>query len=444
MTYHSRLPGAARVFAPLTVVALVLTACPAAPASPTPTPTAEATATATAEPTETESPEPTETEPGESAAPTPSEQYGSITFEDDFSDFTNGWLGGEESVTGGDNEAAYEDEQLRITSNGGVSRVDSANGITDDTERPLADLDDVSVQVDATLIEAADLESDPFGIFCRGNPTEDGSTSFYAFQIYGDGFWQILHAELPADESPVTERLAEGPSDIVNAGEGETNRVRGDCIGDELTMYVNGEMLGSATDDRLSSGSIGMFVSGDEPPAEATFDDFILREEGAAGADDYVGISDDSGALFVSVPSAWTDVRSGAWTFQDDDVGLSLSASTDVNEWYDTYDVDGIFFAASSSLAEQFTAEELLDQYDLSGDCTFDAREEYTDPAYTGFEDIYTECDGTDTEFHIIAAAPEDASFLVLVQVQIATDEGFEAYLNVINTFVVLDASALP
>ncbi|MDQ3879948.1 MAG: hypothetical protein M3295_02555 [Chloroflexota bacterium] len=177
-----------------------------------------------------------------------------------------------------------------------------------------------------------------------------------------------------------------------------------------------------------------------------TPDETAAQTEGPSQteAGDYQSITDEQSVLFMSVPKSWTDVRSGGWTFDGQDVGLSLTASTDVDQWYEGYDVDGAFFAASTSLADQYSPEELLDQYDLSGDCTLDHRADYSDPAYTGMEDIYTDCGGGDTQFSIIAASPEDNSFLVLVQTQVATDEGFAAYQNILNTFVVIDPEGLP
>ncbi|MFN2483564.1 MAG: hypothetical protein ABR509_01325 [Candidatus Limnocylindria bacterium] len=178
-----------------------------------------------------------------------------------------------------------------------------------------------------------------------------------------------------------------------------------------------------------------------------TPDESAAATEAAASAEEggnYTTITDDEGALSVSVPDSWTDTRSGGWTLNDEPVGLSLTASTDIDDWYATYDVDGVLFAASRSITDEYDPETLLDEYDLSGDCTYDGREDYSDPSYTGFEDFYLDCGGTETEFAIITAEPEDGSFIMLVQIQAATDDGFAAYNEIINTFVVTDADALP
>jgi hypothetical protein len=203
-----------------------------------------------------------------------------------------------------------------------------------------------------------------------------------------------------------------------------------------------------ATQSSAESAAETTAPAASESAAPAKTPEESAGETGAAEsqeeAGNYTTISDDEGALSVSVPESWTDTRSGGWTLNDEPVGLSLTASTDIDDWYATYDVDGVFFAASSSIADEYDPDSLLDEYDLSGDCTYDGREDYSDPEYTGVEDFYLDCGGTETEFAIITAEPDDGSYILLVQIQAATDEGFAAYTEIVNSFLVSDPDALP
>ncbi len=57
---------------------------------------------------------------------------------------------------------------------------------------------------------------------------------------------------------------------------------------------------------------------------------------------EYVTVTDDSGLLSVEVPAAWTDVDGSEGLF-----GPDIMASTDVQEWIQTYDVSGLEFQAT-------------------------------------------------------------------------------------------------
>lgn len=130
-------------------------------------------------------------------------------------------------------------------------------------------------------------------------------------------------------------------------------------------------------------------------------------------------VTDDSGALTMEVPVEWSDVSSGAWSFQNEEVGASLSAATDIQAWQDTYDVPGVFMGASRALIGEYSEEEFLDlpDNDFSDSCTYGGRESYDDGTYAGVLDRWTDCDGTGAEFVNIAATTDSRAFLVLVQI---------------------------
>jgi hypothetical protein len=66
--------------------------------------------------------------------------------------------------------------------------------------------------------------------------------------------------------------------------------------------------------------------------------------------------------LTVEIPSSWNEVLTGEdATFEDESVGPSITASTDLDARHSTGRVPGTFILASGVLAERYTNDELLD-----------------------------------------------------------------------------------
>jgi hypothetical protein len=60
------------------------------------------------------------------------------------------------------------------------------------------------------------------------------------------------------------------PSEAVSAN---TNRIKGDCVGTTLTLYVNDRKLIEVDDRELTSGGVGLAVES----ADVIFDNFRVR-----------------------------------------------------------------------------------------------------------------------------------------------------------------------
>ncbi len=150
---------------------------------------------------------------------------------------------------------------------------------------------------------------------------------------------------------------------------------------------------------------------------------------------DYVTVSDDSGALTLDVPVSWGDVDGSAWELEGETIGLSVVAAPSVDDFNNSWGTPGVFFGAT----DQFTVsiDELLDLFDLSGDCTYSERTAYDDGAYTGQYDVWLNCGGTDTLLVVLAATPPDASYHTLVMVQVVSDADLAALDQILATFVV-------
>ena len=171
----------------------------------------------------------------------------------------------------------------------------------------------------------------------------------------------------------------------------------------------------------------------DSPSEAPSAIETVAPSEGPTSYGDYTTVSDDSGALEVDVPTAWSDVDGGAT-----DVGPAVSAAPDVDAFIDGWETSGVIFIASREVGDDIDA--LLDQYAYE-QCTQDAAEDYSDGEYTGKTRIGRDCGDTDTTIVVIAATKDDdpaITVLVIVQLTVAADN--EALDRIETTFRVVGA----
>jgi len=150
----------------------------------------------------------------------------------------------------------------------------------------------------------------------------------------------------------------------------------------------------------------------------------------------YVSISDDSGILSLEVPAEWRDVDGSPWEAEGTIIGVSVTAAPSISRLNSGWDTPGVYFAATDQIS--LSTEELLDLFDFSDSCTFDSRLPYQDPLYTGFFDLWTDCDGTGTLVVAVAVEPEDQGFLAIVLVQVVSEADLEALDRIIDSFIVI------
>ena len=111
-------------------------------------------------------------------------------------------------------------------------------------------------EVEATAISGP--EDNGFGMVFM---VDDAAGSFYLFEISSDGFVWIGRCEGNCQDD--MEILVEGgwfESAAVKQGLGETNRLRVDANGGNLTFFVNNQEVGQAFDDTFTQGNIGVAV----------------------------------------------------------------------------------------------------------------------------------------------------------------------------------------
>ena len=214
-------------------------------------------------PTDTPIPTPIPTEeptlaPTDTPLPEPTESSSVILFQDDFSDpDTAGWTQNQDS----DGITDYEQGGYRFF----INKVDWIFW-----SNPELSFTDVRVEVDVTKQGGPD--SNEFGIICRYVDVDN----FYFLTATSDGYYSISKY-VAGEYIPLSEE-AFVETDLVNQGNA-VNHLRADCLGNTLTLYINGEFVDSVTDSDYSSGDVGLLGgSYDEAGADLLFDNFIAYQ----------------------------------------------------------------------------------------------------------------------------------------------------------------------
>ena len=107
------------------------------------------------------------------------------------------------------------------------------------------------MRIDADVETVGGPNRNNISLVCRAT-----SEGWYEFSMNSGGYWYIWKYE-NGDYS----NLAEGASYSINLQKA-ANSLSATCIGRELTFYVNGVTMGSATDNTFKDGGqVGVSVS---------------------------------------------------------------------------------------------------------------------------------------------------------------------------------------
>lgn len=154
---------------------------------------------------------------------------GNVVLQDDFSSDTGEW-----------ETFPLDDEGSAQITNGVYELVSIANlwiwGRTD------TEFSNTVVDFDAVITQAPSNDNAGVGIYCRVALQDDTSLDAYMLAISADGYYAILDFE-GGSPTPLVDWAF---SDAINQGN-SSNHIRATCDGDQLTLEVNGQELGSAT-----------------------------------------------------------------------------------------------------------------------------------------------------------------------------------------------------
>jgi hypothetical protein len=185
----------------------------------------------------------------------PPVESGSVLFQDDFSRTASGW-------------DRYSDDTYHTDYKDGGYRIAVFTTETNVWTRPHLDFGDTLVQVMATKLNGPD--DNVFGVLCR----YQDARNFYFFLMSSDGYYGIgiyLDGEeiLLSDEAML-------PSELINQGEA-TNHIRADCVGEELSLYINGALVAQAIATDWTRGDVGLIAGTyDKPGTDILFESFSV------------------------------------------------------------------------------------------------------------------------------------------------------------------------
>ena len=182
-------------------------------------------------------------------------ESGQVRYQDDFSDPSSGW----NRVSTDTGETEYDD---------GVYRIYVNEPNTDIWSHPGKSYDDAVIEVDAFKVGGE--RDNRFGLICRAK----GTDSFYTFIISSDGYYGIGKVKQEKYELIDTDALL--PSEVIIKGSA-INRIRAECVGERLTLYVNGIKIAEYFDSEFTSGDVGLIAGTyNEPGTDIRFDDFLV------------------------------------------------------------------------------------------------------------------------------------------------------------------------
>ncbi len=130
--------------------------------------------------------------------------------------------------------------------------------------------EDVSIEVDATKIGGPD--ENEFGLICRYMDRDN----FYYFVITSDGLYGIIR-RLFGEREIISGEFYQSSS-AINQGDA-SNRLRADCDGLNLRLWVNGVLVDEVLDPNISAGNFGLIAgTTDVPGADILFDNLLVTE----------------------------------------------------------------------------------------------------------------------------------------------------------------------
>lgn len=181
----------------------------------------------------------------------------SLLFFDDFSETGSGW----DRFEGEIGSTSYQDETFQI-------RVNEPN--TDLFANPGQLFKDVVIEVTATRL-GGPLDNN-FGVICRYQDEKN----FYAAQISSDGYAGIFRMKNGALRLLGHKQMIPAPSIL---GGSAANLIRFECIGQSLTLTVNGAPVDMREDKSFNNGDVGLIAgSFEESGTWVAFDDFRVSQ----------------------------------------------------------------------------------------------------------------------------------------------------------------------
>lgn len=196
-------------------------------------------------------------------------------------------------------------------------------------------VEDATVSVTAEFGEGSGQEA-AVGVLCR--LTDNG---FYDIEVASDG--QVFAGVATADDYVVLQEWT--VSDAVVTGDGGTNQLDVGCVGDRITLDVNGTRVFSIEDDRHLGGQVALVgASFNGSGFSVSYDDFAIDLADPSRRPGFVRLDDAgsgwSGWSTESTDRAETSVRDGSFLVSVAASDASVGANPGLNLADVVIDVD--------------------------------------------------------------------------------------------------------
>jgi len=152
---------------------------------------------------------------------------------------------------------------------------------------------------------------------------------------------------------------------------------------------------------------------------------------------EYTTVTDRTGILAMDVPTEWAEVTSDDWVWNDETVGIRLLAAAELENMLANWGYPGVIFNFSTSLVDDYTPDDLLDNWQYTSSCTYEGRNDIPDGYFTGAYDLWKECKGDENGAVIVALVPEEKNFILLLEIYLAGAIDFDAVDHILDSFVI-------
>lgn len=142
----------------------------------------------------------------------------------------------------------------------------------------------------------------------------------------------------------------------------------------------------------------------------------------------FVPVTDDSGAVAVEVPAEWIDTSGSVWAVDEEVVGKTVAAATDLDAWYSTWGTPGAFVGVSDTGYSPGFG-------DFSGLCDAAGSADIAEGALTGSVRSWTDCGAEGGDFLVFVGGPIDGGYVVLIQLVDVTGTGRALLDHILTTF---------
>lgn len=148
--------------------------------------------------------------------------------------------------------------------------------------------------------------------------------------------------------------------------------------------------------------------------------------------DDFVQVTDDSGQIFVEVPSDWDDVDTSA----SSDGNPSIQASPDLEGDIESTPILGYTAVQFTNFPDLDAVIEQTAAASTGGECEAQAPGDYTDGVFSGRIQAFVNCGGQDRAWLFVAATPDNGdSYATVIFGQAVTLADVDALQHAFDTF---------